>query len=97
MVVLFSQVEQVEVVVEQVLKAAMEVPVGKDGLLQSVALDSSQTQLHKNITHVIYVKKKKYQSRKSQELSSPLGFNGKKIAGKSFYFFIHRDTAFNGA
>lgn len=58
MVVLFSQVEQVEVVVEQVLQAAMEVPVGKDGLLQSVALDSSQTQLHKNITHVMYVKKK---------------------------------------
>lgn len=55
MVVPLSQVEQVEVVVQQVFQAAMEVPVGKDGLLQSVALDSSQTQLHKKTTHVIYV------------------------------------------
>lgn len=68
MVVLFSQVEQVEVVVEQVLQAAMEVPVGKDGLLQSVALDSSQTQLHKNITRDICKKKYIYIKKESRTI-----------------------------
>ena len=42
-VLLFSQVYQVEVVVEQVIQAAMEVLVGQDGFLKSMALDSSQT------------------------------------------------------
>ena len=52
-VVLFSKVDQVEVVVEQVFQAAVEVPVGQDGFLQSVALDSSQTELHEKTTQVI--------------------------------------------
>lgn len=44
----FGQVYQVDVAVQQVLKAAMKVPVGQDGFLQSVALDSRHRQLHSN-------------------------------------------------
>lgn len=43
LVVPFSQVYQVEVVVEHIFQAAMKVPAGQNGFLQSMALDSSQT------------------------------------------------------
>lgn len=43
--VLFGQVYQADITIQQVLQAAVKVPVGQDGFLQSVALGCCQTQL----------------------------------------------------
>lgn len=51
-VILFRQVYQIEVIVDQIFQTAMEVPAWQDWFLQPVALDSSQTELHNQTTHI---------------------------------------------
>lgn len=52
MVVLFSQVYQVEVIVDQIFQATMKVPAWQDWFLQAMSLDSSQTELHNKTMHI---------------------------------------------